>query len=74
MSVTGPTTQVHIVLVTCVKSKRDSTGGSANGASPGELRPRTRGPVSSGTWCQAGAAKGHDRYDFFKFFERACVR
>jgi limonene-1,2-epoxide hydrolase len=28
-------------------------GGSANGASPGEMRPSTCGPVSSGTWCQA---------------------
>lgn len=28
-------------------------GGSASGASPGEMRPSTCGPVSSGTWCQA---------------------
>src|SRR4051812_37687777 len=27
--------------------------GSASGASPTEMRPSTRGPVSRGTWCQA---------------------
>jgi hypothetical protein len=73
MSVTGPTTQVHIVLVTCVKSK-GTRPAVAQTARRRESCVRARGPVSSGTLCQARAAKGHDNYDYFKFFERACVR
>jgi hypothetical protein len=66
MSVTEPTSEVHIVLVTWLKSKWTRLA-AAKDLYTSALFQKERAYAER-------VAKGHDKNDFFKFFERAFLR